>query len=311
MRTNFYRSLFSVVFVLATVGSFAQLNPFPSQYYYNQMLQSVAATGLREKTRVDLSFRNTINNATYGAPVNQYFSIQSQTANGGGIGLQVSGDYAGLLSRNRVMASYALDLAKGDTRIRLGVGMGVMMNRINNRNSTMIRGDFNDPSIAEFNQQKAVVDGSIGGLIETASGFQVLASIPSLGSIQQFSKYSSINYVVFNSVVKKKINLGEGGDEFVKGMSSIEPMVGYRMVKGGKDIYDLGFMLNYQEWLGFMALYHSNNEFAFGVHIPYKDRLALNFTYNTGKVYSKNYLNVGGTIEGHVSIKLGGTSSKK
>ena len=32
---------------------------------------------------------------------------------------------------------------------------------------------------------------------------------------------------------------------------------------------------------------------------------------NTGKVHSKNYLNVGGTIEGHVSIKLGGTSAKK
>jgi hypothetical protein len=53
-----------------------------------------------------------------------------------------------------------------------------------------------------------------------------------------------------------------------------------------------------------MALYHSNNEVAFGVSIPFKDKLAFNFTYNTGKVYNKNYMNVGGTIEAHVMYRF-------
>lgn len=283
----------------------AQLNPSPSQFYYNQMVQSVAATGVSKKSNLDLSFRNNLQNTFYGAPMNMYATFQSQLKNGSGIGIQFNGDNAGLLTRNRILSSYALDLSKGDTRIRLGVGLGVMMNRINNKNGNMIRGDVNDPALAEFNQQKAIVDGSIGGLVETTNGWQILANIPSLGSIQQFSKYSSINYTIFNGTLKKRFNLGVSGDEYIKGMSTFEPMIGFRLVKGGQDVIDLGALVKYQEWIGFMAMYHTNNEYSLGVHIPYKDRLALNFTYNSGKVYSKNYFNVGGTLEGHVRIVIG------
>lgn len=287
----------------------AQLNPSPSQFFHNQMVQTVAATGIKEMTRLDMSFRNTLLNTFYGAPVNMYATFQSQMKNGSGIGMQFSADNAGLLSRSRIMGSYALDLSKGETRVRLGVGLGVMMNRINSKNGTLIRGDVNDPAIAEFNQQKAIADGSVGFALETVKGLQALASLPSLGSIQQFSKYNSINYTVFNSMVKKKINLGFGGDASVGGMSSIEPMLGYRIIHGLKDIVDIGMLLSYQEWIGFLAMYHSNNEFAFGINIPYKEKLAFNFTYNTGKVYSKDYMNVGGTLEGHVMIKLWGNKN--
>lgn len=159
--------------------------------------------------------------------------------------------------------------------------------------------------MSDFNQQRAIVDGSIGGLMETANGWQAVLNVPSLGSIQQFSKYSSVNYTVFNSTIKKRFNLGVSGDEYIKGMSTFEPMIGYRMIHGGSDIIDLGVMVKYQEWIGFTAMYHSNNEYALGVHIPYKDKVEFNFTFNSGKVYSKNYFNVGGTLEGHVMINLG------
>lgn len=269
------------------------------------MVQSVAATGSKDMTRLDISFRNTLLNTFYGAPVNMYATFQTQLASGNGVGVQFNGDNAGLLSRNRIMGSYALDLSKGETRIRLGVGLGVMMNRINSKNGTLIRGDVNDPAIAAFNEQKAVVDGSVGGMLETANGLQLIANIPSLGSIQQFSKYSSINYTVFNTMVKKRFSLGVSGDEYIKGMSTIEPMVGYRMIHGGEDVIDIGALFKYQDWIGFTAMYHSNNEYALGVHIPYKNKIELNFTFNSGKVYSRNYFNVGGTLEGHVMINLG------
>ena len=287
------------------ISSVAQLNPPPSQFFYNQMVQTVAATGHKDMKRVDMSFRNPLFNRFYGAPVNLYATFQTQLANGSGVGIQFNGDNAGLLSRNRIMGSYALDLSKGETRIRLGIGLGVMMNRINSKNGTFIRGDVNDPAIAAFNQQRAIVDGSVGGLLETKNGWQLITNVPSLGSIQEFSKYSSINYTVFNTMAKKRFNLGVSGDEYMKGMTTIEPMIGYRMIHGGQDIMDMGVLFQYQEWIGFMAMYHSNNEYALGVQIPYKDRLAFNFTYNSGKVYSRNYFNVGGTLEGHVMVKLG------
>ncbi|MFN5937919.1 MAG: type IX secretion system membrane protein PorP/SprF [Sphingobacteriales bacterium] len=304
MKNQLYRILLSVVFLSWAMSSVAQLNPSPSQFFHNQMVQTVAATGVKDMTRFDMSFRNTLLNTFYGAPVNMYATFQTQLKNGGGVGLQFNGDNAGLLSRSRVMGSYALDLSKGATRIRLGIGLGMMMNRVNSKNGTLIRGDINDPALAEFNQQGAMVDGSIGFMMEKENGLQVLANIPSLGSIQQFSKYASINYTVFNTMVKKRFNLGVSGDEYIKGMSTIEPLIGFRMIHGGGDVIDMGAMFKYQEWIGFTAMYHTNSEYSFGVHIPYKDRMALNFTFNSGKVYSKNYFNVGGTLEGHVLINL-------
>ena len=201
MRNQLYRNLMIVMFSVWAVPAIAQLNPSPSQFYYNPMVQSVAATGLKNMTRLDASFRNTLLNKFYGAPVNTYATFQTQLSSGNGIGIQFNGDNAGLLSRSRVMGSYALDLAKGETRIRLGVGLGVMMNRINT-SSGVIRGDVNDPAIADFNQQRAMVDGSIGGLMETVNGWQAIINVPSLGSIQQFSKYSSVNYTIFNSSIQ-------------------------------------------------------------------------------------------------------------
>lgn len=303
MRSLIHKSILSGLLLVTFVSTNAQLNPSPSQFFHNQMVQTVAATGLKGMTQLDMSFRNTLLNTFSGAPVNMYATFQSQLKNGSGIGLQFNGDNAGLLSRSRIMGSYALDLSKGETRIRLGVGLGVLMNRLNTNGA--IRGDVNDPAIAEFNQQRAVVDGSVGGLLETVSGWQLLANIPSLGAIQEFSKYSSINYTVFNTMIKKRFALGVSGDEYIKGMSTLETLLGYRMIHGGEDVIDIGAMFKYQGWIGFNAMYHSNNEYSLGIHIPYKDRMALNFAFNSGKVYSKNYFNVGGTLEGQVMINLG------
>jgi hypothetical protein len=76
-------------------------------------------------------------------------------------------------------------------------------------------------------------------------------------------------------------------------------------MEGVEDVLDLGAVLKYKTWINFMAIFHSNKELAMGVMIPYKDRLSFNFTYNTGRVYNKNYLNVGGTLEAHVMVRMG------
>jgi len=307
MKNILNRILIFLIVASPCIKVTAQLNPSPSQYFFNQIVQSAAATGLKDATRLDMSFRNVVPNSFFGSPVNQYVTVQSQLSNGAGVGLQFNSDNAGLLTRNRVLGSYALDLSKGSTRVRLGAGLGILMSRINNKNGTLLRGDLNDPAIAEFNQQKMDIDGTLGLMIETEKGLQLLVSLPSIGSIQQFSKFSAVNYTVLNTMVKKRFNLGQGGNEYVKGMSSIEPILGYRLIKGQGGVIDAGVFLNFQEWIGFTAMYHTNSEYAFGINIPHKDRFMFNFTYNTGKVYTKNYMSVGGTLEGHLMIKLAGS----
>ena len=216
-----------------------------------------------------------------------------------GLGIQFQNERAGLLGKSRLIGSYAIDLSQGDTRIRLGVGMGMLMTRVVTGNGVVLRGDANDPMIAVFNSARVRIDGSVGGLIET-KGWEILASIPSLGMIQEFRGFNAIDYTLANAMVSKKFKITS--DE--EGGINLQPMLGYSMLGGVRDVLDLGAKLNYRNQLQFMALYHSNNEVAFGVGIPFKDKLAFNFTYNTGKVYNKNYMNVGGTIEAHVMYRF-------
>jgi type IX secretion system PorP/SprF family membrane protein len=289
-----------LVLMITSLQVSAQINPSPSQYFYNRLFQNVAYTGYDEGLRINGAFRNTTPDNFTGSPVNMNFSIQSKLNERSGLGLQFQNDRAGLLNKNRFMGSYAIDLSKGETRVRLGVGLGLMATRIIETGGVALIGDMNDPVVAAFNQQRLKVDGSIGAMVER-NGWAVMASMPSLGSLQEFSGYNAIDYVLANTMISKKIKLSQ--DEV--GETSIQPMIGYRMIQGDGDVLDLGAMLNYKNWIKFLGIYHSNRELALGVGIPYKDKLSFDFTYNTGKVYSKNYMNVGGTLEMHVMFRFG------
>ena len=292
--------LYSILLVAVYGTTQGQINPSPSQYFYNRLFQNVAATGMEKGVRLDAAYRSMTPNNFTGSPVNTMLSIQGMAGTRSSIGLQFQNERAGLLNRSRTIGSYALDLGNQETRIRLGVGLGMMMTRVNTVGGTLVRGDINDPVIAAFNNNRIKIDGSIGGLIETKNGWEIMASAPSLGSIQEYGGYNAIDYVLFNAMVSKKLKLSkdEAGDV------SFQPMLGYRMMQGVSDIVDVGGLISYKSWIRFMGIYHSNNEFALGVGIPYKDKLAFDFTYNSGKVYNKTYLNVGGTLEMHVMFKF-------
>lgn len=286
--------------MILSVNASSQINPSPSQYFYNRIFQNVAASGMSKGLQLNATYRNMTPNTFMGSPVNTMISLQGGTGARSGLGLQFQNERAGLLSRSRVMTSYALDLRADETRIRLGVGVGAMMTRLNTNGQVMLRGDQNDPVIAMYNNQRARIDGSIGFLIDTKKGWEIMASVPSLGTIQEFRGYNAIDYTIANAMISKKMKVSsdEAGDV------ELQPMIGYRMMQGVADVLDAGMMLNYKKWIRFMGIYHSNNEVALGVGLPYKEKFSFDFTYNTGKVYNKTYLNVGGTLEAHLMYKF-------
>lgn len=264
------------------------------------MQQNVAASGFDKGIRIDASYRNFTPNAFVGSPVNLYFSAQSSVGENSGVGLQFQSENAGLLSRSRMMGSYALDFGDDDFHTRIGIGFGFMFARIN-QSSSLFRGDPNDPFIARFNAKQLKFDGSIGLQMESANGWSFMLSSPSLGSIQEFSNYEAIDYVLLTSTISKKMTLSGEEDEQV----SVTPLLGYQLMQGVDGIFQAGLLLDYRNWIKFMGIFYSNNEFSAGVGIPVKDKLALNFTYNTGKIYGKDYLNAGGTLEAHIMYRLG------
>lgn len=292
-------SIFSIL--LITVQAHSQLNPSPSQFFYNKMQQNVAATGFDKGLRIDASYRNFTPNTFVGSPVNLYFSAQSNVGEQSGVGVQFQSENAGLLSRSKMLGSYAFNFGNEDFQTRIGVGFGFMFARIN-QSSSLFRGDVNDPFVAQFNSKRLKLDGSIGIQLESANGWSVMASSPSLGSIQEFSNYEAIDYVLLTSTLSRKLILsGEEGEQV-----ALTPLVGYQMMQGVEDIFQAGALLDYKNWIRFMGIFYSNKEYSTGVSIPVKNKLALNFTYNSGRIYGKDLLNVGGTMEAHVMYRLGG-----
>ena len=301
MKQETMKQVYSLCLLIAiSLTASSQINPSPSQYFYNRIFQNVAASGMNKGVQLNAVYRNMTPNSFMGSPVNTMISLQGSTNTRSGMGLQFQNERAGLLSRTRVMGSYALNLRDDDTKIRLGVGVGAMMTRLNPNGQVMLRGEQNDPVIGMYNNQKARIDGSIGFLVSTKKGWEVMASLPSMGTIQEFRGYNAIDYMVANAMVSKKISMSKDD----AGVVEIQPMIGYRIMQGVPDVFDAGVLLNYKGWIRFMGIYHSNNEFAAGVGIPFKDKLSVDFTYNTGKVYNKAYLNVGGTLEAHLMYKF-------
>ncbi len=293
--------LLFILFASIVDNGFAQLNPSPSQFYFNKLQQNVAASGFDKGLRVDASYRNFAPNGFVGSPVNIYFGAQSSVGERSGVGLQFQSENAGLLSRSRMLGSYAIDFGNEDLHTRIGIGMGFMFARIN-QSSPLFRGDVNDPFIAQFNAKQLKLDGSIGIQIESANGWSFMASSPSVGSIQQFSDYEAIDYVLLTSTVSKKITLsGEEDDQI-----AFTPLLGYQLMQGVDGVFQGGVLLDYRNWIKFMGMYYSNSEYSAGVSIPVKNKLALNFMYNSGKIYGKGLLNVGGTMEAHIMYRFGG-----
>jgi hypothetical protein len=291
-------------------NSLGQLNPSPSQFFFNDLLVSSAATGIEKSPKIGASFRNLVPNSYYFSPINYYTSFQAQFKNGSGIGVQFDGQRAGLLEKNRIILSYALSLIDGENKLRIGAGFGSIMSRVST-NSTFIRGEINDPAIFDFNNGRFNLDGSMGLQLMLNNGYNLLAGIPSLASIRMYSNYSSINYTLLNSLVKKKYKFGGSGDDSQSDGVVVEPMIGFRLMQGNKDIVDLGLMVDYKQQIAFISLFHTNMEYAIGVSFPVKRQFNLNFIYNSGKLYSKNYMNWGGTLEMSIGYKFQGNEYNK
>lgn len=292
-----------ILFILISIHapfSYSQINSSPSQYFYNKLYQNVAATGFDKGFRLDASYRNFITPNTFvGSPVNVFFAAQSSVSKRSGVGVQFQSETAGLINQSKLLGSYALDFGNENTHIRLGVGFGVMSTRIKT-GTPMFQGDMNDPFVAQFNNRRMQFDGSVGIQIETANGWSILTSVPSLGTIQQFSQYQAIDYVLLNTNISKRIKIVSDDD----GDISISPLIGYQLMQGVDGVFKTGLLLDYKNWIRFMGMMYSNREFSAGVSLPLKSNLALNFTCNTGRIYGKELLNAGGTMEAHIMYRF-------
>lgn len=277
-----------LMLLISTRTALAQAG-FQSMYFQNQYMANPAMAGMEEGLNLNLALQQQFNSVP-GSPKMQNFTADYNSGNNVGIGLNVNNDQSGLISRTRVMSSYAYHLPVGEKdKLNFGLSFGINNVYINyNR----VVGDQGDVSVDRFNRRSIYVDGDLG-LSYTSSNFTIQGAVPNLRSVFFKNSDGELDAVraIFFSAISYKLAVNEDTD------MSFEPKVVYRGVKSFKNILDAGFNLNMPDYkFSISGMYHSNKSATLGVGLALKPvDLLVAYTNNTGSLnsYANNTFELG------------------
>jgi type IX secretion system PorP/SprF family membrane protein len=231
------------------------------------------------------------------------FTADFNSGNKVGLGLNVYGDNAGLISRTRIMGTYAYHIPVNDKGGKLSLGLSIGFSDAHINEGSIV-GDQGDLAVSQFNNHGVYADGDIG-VAYTSPKFNAQFSLPNLkrAFFQSQADAVDVEASTFYAAMSYKIQLTYAANYSIY---SIEPKIAYRGVMGYSNVFDVGFNLyrttfeeKYQ--LNLQGIYHSDNSLSWGLGIDYHTLgLLFSYTYNTGQLSS--YAN--NTFELGLSLKL-------
>jgi type IX secretion system PorP/SprF family membrane protein len=290
-RLNIIKTLTTLLLITAGLQSKAQLNPFQAIYFQNAYLYNPATAGMDPELKINSSFRQQWS-AFPGTPQTSALTADYQPTERVGVGMNINDDQSGLVRQTRIMGTYAYHLPVGENsqQLHFGISLGVDDSRVD---YNKVHGDITDAQIAQYNQLKAYADGDFGAAY-TDNNLYVGAALPNLKSA--FFKSSDSRFdadrMLFIGIASYKIPLVSDNRSFV-----LQPLLGYRIVKGYNDIIDGGVNFSMNNYGIYMqAIYHSSQSLGlcFGLD---QDVYALNLGYNleTGpiRVYTQGAFELG------------------
>jgi type IX secretion system PorP/SprF family membrane protein len=145
------KRLAALFLLLATMAAtktvLAQVNNFQSGYFTNQYLTNPAMAGLVKGLQFNLALRQQFTTVP-GSPKMQNLTADYAAGDNVGIGLNINNDKTGLISRTRVMGTYAYHLPVSESsRLNFGLSLGVNDTYLDNNS---IVGDGGDVSADLF-----------------------------------------------------------------------------------------------------------------------------------------------------------------
>jgi type IX secretion system PorP/SprF family membrane protein len=269
----------------------ALLEPSGTQYFQNQYLANPAMVGIDTGLHINASYRNQWGDIA-GAPVTKFLSADGNIGNRVGAGLRVFNDAAGLLNRTRIALSYAYHLPLNDKGPQLSFGLSLALN-MQRLNTKDLSGDPNDPSIGAFNRRDDYFEAEFG-MAYTDGHLNLQAAVPNI-----------------RGLVTGDNNEVDGGNTFYSAasyrftsdavISSVEPKICYRGVRGYDNIFDIGVnvaVLN--NVANVLAMYHTSKSVTAGIGVDIMKTLAIQVLYTTQtggiKTYVSNTYEIGATI---------------
>lgn len=267
MKINLMRAIYIKVImflmILGTSTANAQLTEYESMYFQNQYLANPAMAGLEEGVKLNIGYQRQWDQVP-GNPILMNATVEYNSGNRMGLGLNVSSDRAGLINRTRIMGTYAYHLPIGaEEKLNFGLSVGAKFASID---YDKVVGNRDDAALQNFNEG-AAFDGDLG-VSYTSRLLTVQASLPNMNSLffdndNGIKKYADRS--IFYSSVSYKILLSNQDENL-----NIEPLIGYRNVQGYKDILDTGARFNLPDYkMNISAFYHTNKivSTAFGMSI--------------------------------------------
>jgi type IX secretion system PorP/SprF family membrane protein len=290
------------VILLSHNCAHAQLTNIQSIYFQNQYLANPALAGMEPQLNLNMDYHQQWIGVP-GSPTLTTFTADYNSGNKVGLGLNVYGNNAGLISRTRIMGTYAYHIPLNDKGAKLSLGLSIGFSDAHINEGDVV-GDQGDLAVSQFNSHGVYADGDIG-VAYISPKFNAQLALPNLkrAFFQTQADAVDVEASTFYAAMSYKLQLTYSNNYSIY---SIEPKVAYRGIMGYSNVFDVGFNLyrttfedNYQ--LNLQGIYHSDNSLSWGFGIDYHTLgLLFSYTYNTGPLSS--YAN--NTFELGISLKL-------
>ncbi|RAJ05495.1 type IX secretion system PorP/SprF family membrane protein [Chitinophaga skermanii] len=266
----------------------AQIDPLGTQYFSNQYLGNPAFAGIDTGLHINAAVKRQAKNDP-GVPTTMAFTADYAAGKRVGVGLYVYNDKAGLLSNTRVAATYAYHLPlsySGTHQLHFGLSVGFRTEFLDRKG---LNGDGSDPSIGRFNSRDNYFDADFG-VAYTSNGLNVQAAFPQLVGYFKSGNENMVNSSTFNTAVSYKIPVGAE-------LTSIEPKVVFRGVRGFDNIVDMGANLVFLDNVAnVFGMYHTSKNFTVGAGFNVAHTVGVVCAYTTQTAGLSNYLSGNFTI---------------
>lgn len=300
MSSRFYTrlSLLSVLFLLS-IEVFSQsfsetpalIEPSGNQYFQNQYLANPAFAGIDTGLHVNGSYRHQWSGID-GAPVTRFFTADYAAGKRVGVGVHLFNDVAGLINRTRAALTYAYHLPLNDRgqQLSFGLSLGVNVQRIDTKS---VNGEVYDPSIGSFNRRDDYFEAELG-MAYTNGKLNVQGAFPNVRSLVSGDNKTVDGGSIFFTAASYKFTISDA-------ISSVEPKICYRGVRGYDNIVDIGVniaVLN--NVANVMTMYHTSKSLTTGIGVNIMKTVAIQamYTSQTGgiKTYVDGTYEIGATI---------------
>lgn len=268
----------------------------PSVYFQNQFLANPAMAGLDTGLNLNVGYRKQWTDVKDG-PVTAMLTADYKIDRKMSAGLTIYSDRAGVLNHTRVGLSYAYHLPLNEEkneRLHLGLTLGVDNKRIQR---SKIIGDQDDPSVDAFNRRDNYFEADFG-MAYTNKQLTIQAALPNLASTFRNKKdEESVNTTMCYAAVSYKF--GTQSEQ----VSSLEPKVAVRGVRGYKSIVDIGANVSLaRNFANVFAMYHTSNSVTAGIGFHFKETVEVQMSYTSQTAGVKT--NVDGNFGLNVKIRL-------